>query len=218
MIKKNWAHFAALITWLLPIAYFIKTYPSLPEMVPVHFGLEGKPDRYGGKDELVLINVILSVTTLGLYLLLQFLPKIDPKKKARYSDSTFKKIAFVLVIFLSALQLFIINSAISQNLSVSKFLLPLIGLLFAYLGNLMHSIKPNYFVGIRTPWTLEDADTWRVTHQLGGKLWFAGGIVITIVTLLLPNKAGTIFFITTATVITLIPVIYSYLYFKKNKH
>jgi uncharacterized membrane protein len=218
MNKQSWAHLAALVMWLLPIGYLIKVFPSLPEMVPVHFGLEGKPDRYGGKDELVQLTAILSVVTAGIYLLIRFLPKIDPKKMARYSGDAFKKIAFALVIFLSALQLFMIHSAISQSLSVIKFLFPLIGLFFAYLGNLMHSIKPNYFVGIRTPWTLEDADTWRATHQLAGKLWFTGGIIITMVTLLLPAKAGGIFFIAAAAFIALIPVIYSYLYFKKTKH
>ena len=63
------------------------------------------------------------------------------------------------------------------------------GLLFAFMGNLMHNIKPNYFAGVRTPWTLEDPDTWRATHRLAGKLWFGGGIFVTIAVLVLPVES-----------------------------
>ena len=81
----------------------------------------------------------------------------------------------------------------------------------------MHSIKPNYFVGFRTPWTLENEDNWRKTHQLVGKLWVPGGILITLAALLLPAKAGFIVFICMISVITIIPGIYSYRYFKNHK-
>jgi uncharacterized membrane protein len=113
--------------------------------------------------------------------------------------------------------LFVIDASASGKFSLNKFLLPVMGLFFACLGNFMHNIKSNYFIGLRTPWTLEDPDTWRVTHQLAGKLWVAGGIIAAIATLLLPFKAGFIVFISITAVITLIPIVYSYLYFKKTK-
>ncbi len=216
MIKKNLADFAALIIWLLPIIYFIKIYSSLPQIVALHFGIDGKPDRFGDKGEMIWPIVLLSALTIGIYFLIKYLPKIDPKKTAGYSADTFKKISFLLVIFLSALELFIINSAITGSFTFHKFMFPLFGLFFAYLGNLMHSIKSNYFVGIRTPWTLEDPETWRATHQLGGKMWFVGGIIITISTLLLPYKIGFIIFLSITLIIALIPVIYSFIYFKKH--
>jgi uncharacterized membrane protein len=80
----------------------------------------------------------------------------------------------------------------------------------------MHSIKPNYFAGLRTPWALEDPDNWRATHRLAGKLWFAGGLVITIAVLLLPTVPGFIFFMSIVAVLVLIPFIYSYRYFKSH--
>jgi uncharacterized membrane protein len=93
----------------------------------------------------------------------------------------------------------------------------LVGLLFAFIGNIMLNIKPNYFAGIRTPWTLESEDNWCATHRLAGKLWFAGGILITILTLLIPSKAGFVVFMCCVGVLVLIPAIYSYLYFKKSR-
>ncbi len=67
----------------------------------------------------------------------------------------------------------------------------------------MHSIKPNYFAGMRTPWTLEDNDTWRATHRLAGKLWFAGGIILTIIALLLPAETGAIVFMSLVAVLVI---------------
>ena len=218
MKKNNWVNVAAIIIWLVPIIYFITIYASVPQTVPLHFGLNGKPDRYGSKEEMIWVNVLLSAVSLGVYFLIRFLPKIDPKKTAGYSAGAFKKISILLVVLLSGIQLFVINASLGGNLSLIRFLFPVLGLFFAYLGNLMHSIKSNYFIGIRTPWTLEDEDTWRATHQLAGKLWFTGGIVITIATLLFNYTIGSIIFISITVVIAIIPIVYSYIYFKKHKH
>ena len=212
MKKSNLTDVAAFVIWLLPIIYFIKIFSSLPQSVALHFGIDGKPDRFGDKGEMIWPIAILSIVTIGIYFLIKYLPKIDPKKTASVSADTFKKISFLLVIFLSALELMIVNSAMTGSFTFGKFMFPIMGLFFAYLGNLMHSIKSNYFVGIRTPWTLEDPDTWRATHQLGGKLWFFGGILITITTLFLPAKIGFAFFMTIIIIISLVPVIYSYMF------
>ena len=217
MKKNNLADLAALIIWLLPLIYFMNIYQTLPVSVPTHFGIDGKPDRYSSKQELIWIVLFLSVITLAVYFLIRYLPKIDPKKTAGYSAEIFKKISFGLIIFLSGIQFFVINSSATGSFALDKMFFPFIGLFFAYLGNLLHSIKPNYFIGIRTPWTLEDPDTWRATHQLSGKLWFFGGILITITTLFLPAKIGFVFFLTIIIIISLVPVIYSFIYFKKHK-
>ena len=63
----------------------------------------------------------------------------------------------------------------------------IIGLLFAFLGNYFKTIKPNYFIGIKTPWTLENEEVWKKTHLIGGKLWFIGGLLMAL-TFVLPNK------------------------------
>jgi uncharacterized membrane protein len=217
MKKIKSGNVVAIIIWLLPIIYFIKIYAKLPQSVPLHFGWDGKPDRYGTKQDLIWAISLLSIVTIGVYILIRLLPKIDPKKTVGYSVETFNKIAFAILILLSGVQFFIINSSLTGSFSLNKMFLPFMGLFFAYLGNLMHSIKPNYFVGIRTPWTLEDAGTWRATHQLAAKLWFTGGIIITISTLLIPLNWALPVFISITAIIGLIPIIYSYQYFKDHK-
>jgi uncharacterized membrane protein len=81
----------------------------------------------------------------------------------------------------------------------------------------MYSVKPNYFVGIRTPWALEDEDTRRKTQQLAGKLWFAAGITVTLVALFTPAKTASIMMMFVIAIITIIPAIYSYRYLQLHK-
>ena len=207
---------AAIAIWIVPILYLVSIYPTLPDIVPTHFDLNGKADQYGKKSEIILGIVILSVFAIGVYFLLQYLPKIDPKKTAGYSAETFRKIALLMVVFFTILEIMLIHASLAKNFTFNRLLFPLLGLFFAYLGNLMHSIKPNYFVGIRTPWTLEDPETWRVTHQLGGKLFFAGGVLITLLTLILHANSAFVCFISITMIIGLTPVIYSYVYYRKT--
>jgi uncharacterized membrane protein len=216
MKKFNSLDAAAIVIWLLPAAYLLYVYSSLPATVPVHFGIDGTPDRYGSRGEFLVTFFILTGTSFFLYLLMKVLPAIDPKKMVKFGEATFQKMALGLVLFLSVLTIAIIFSTINRSFKIDKLILPIIGLLFAFMGNIMHSIKPNYFFGLKTPWTLEDNDTWRATHRVAGKLWFVGGILLTIVVLLLPAEASFIVFISIIGILTLIPVIYSYIYYKRH--
>ena len=215
-MKKNiFFELFVLLIAAIPVVYLAYIYNSLPQTIPTHFGFSGKPDGFGNKSSIWVTVLIMSVLSIGLYLLVTNLSKIDPKKTAKLSRQAFQKIAIAVVLLLSAVNISIIYATVNGTFN-TKLLLPLLGLFFVYMGNMMHSIKPNYFVGIRLPWTLEDPDNWRVTHQLGGKLWFVGGIIITVCTLLLPEKVSFIIFISTVAIIVLIPIIYSYSYFKKH--
>jgi uncharacterized membrane protein len=96
-------------------------------------------------------------------------------------------------------------------------MLPFLGLLFAFLGNIFYSLKPNYFIGIRTPWSLEDEQNWRRTHQLAGKVWFAGGLLIILLSMLLPLQAAIIAFISITLIISIIPIVYSFQIYQRTK-
>ncbi len=199
---------------ILPFLYLAYKYPQLPAVVPTHFGLNGKPDATGDKSSLWQILGISGVVSILLFLLMRFLPKIDPKKSAKYSAPVFNKIAVAVVLLLCAINFIIILAAENGSFNTGNTMTVMSGVFFAFMGNIMHSIKPNYFAGIRTPWTLENEETWRKTHQLGGKIWFAGGIVIAAGGLVLSSAAATVLLITAILIMTLVPVIYSYTYFK----
>jgi uncharacterized membrane protein len=217
MKKFTAADASALVVWLIPIAYLIFIMPSLPASVAMHYGSNGEVDRYGSKSEFLFFQLLMQGVSFLVYLLLKFLPAIDPKKKVKYGESTFQKLGLGLIIFLSALNIAIIFGALHHQFNIEKVIMPITGLLFAFIGNMMNNIKPNYFAGIRTPWTLESEDTWRATHRLASKIWFGGGIVLTILMLLMSPVAGKVVFTFVIAVMVLIPVIYSYVYFKKHQ-
>ena len=204
------------LTALTPLIYLAIVYDGLNNTVPVHFNLEGKADSFGNKSTLWLAVITLAVSAILVYLLLKFIPLIDPKKKAVQSSAVYQKIAFATAILLTGIGFLIIQSAKTGSFYSSNFMFAGLGLLFAFIGNLMYSIKPNYFAGIRTPWTLEDEDTWRKTHQLASRIWVAGGIALSIFAIVLPIKILIIVFYSIMGVMVLIPVIYSYTYYKKH--
>jgi uncharacterized membrane protein len=153
-----------------------------------------------------------------VYLLLTNIYKIDPKRLAQKQPEIFLKIAMVVVVFISCMSIIILNWTATQHTMGMNLVLAMMGLLFAYMGNVMHSIKPNYFAGFRLPWTLESEENWRATHLLGSKIWFAGGILIAILALFI--KPLVMFFIMMGIVLVMviIPTVYSYRMFARSKH
>lgn len=209
--------FILVLILLLPILFTLYIYPTLPETIPTHFNISGEADGFGNKNTIWLACLLLTFVAGSVYLLITHLPKIDPKKTAGQSPEMFHKIAVTQLVFVSALNMLIIYASKAGSFGLHGLLLPLLGLFFTVLGNYMYSIKPNYFVGFRTPWTLENEDNWRKTHQLVGKIWVPGGMFITISTLLLPSKIGFIVFFSIITLMVLVPAIYSYRYFKSQQ-
>ena len=215
-MKKNVSLIIVLIVALIPLIYLATLFGSLPAMVPTHFSMDGTPDDYSKKGSLFFLVGLVALINLGTYLFLTNIQRIDPKKAANQSKETMQKIGFAITLFLTAINVIVVNSAKNSSFSL-HVLIPVLGLFFAYLGNLMISIKPNYFVGIRTPWTLEDEETWRKTHQLAGKLWFAGGMLITVLALFTPEKFALVILLAILAVVSIIPIVYSYRYFQSHK-
>ncbi len=207
----------ALIVLVIPVLYLLKVYPDLPQIVPVHFDAHGKPNDYGDKSILLKATAIFCIVGIGIFFILRNIHKIDPKKNVQYNADTFNKIATGIVVFMSAINVIIISSVVNSSFETGKLLMPLLGIFFAFMGNVMFSLKPNYFVGIRLPWTLESEDNWRKTHQLAGKVWFAGGLLITILSLLLSFNFPESVFFSIIVIMALIPMIFSFLEFRKNK-
>ena len=198
---------------LLPFVYLAYIWNRLPEKVPMHWNGAGEIDRYGDKKELLVMLFMLVGITYFVFLII---PSIDPKQKLQNMGNKLNNLRMILTLFMSGLAVFILYS-VQQKTSNPSFVLAIIGLLFAFLGNYFKTIKPNYFIGIRTPWTLENEEVWKKTHLMGGKLWFVGGLLMAL-TFVLPNKIQFYTFIGIVTVISIVPIVYSYLEFKKIKN
>lgn len=199
---------------LLPFLYLGYIWNELPDKVPVHWNLKGEIDRYGDKSELLLIPFLLP---LLVYLIFLIIPYIDPKNKIQQMGSKYQTIKALVTVFMSALALFILYAAKTQSLTNPNDFVLLIGILYLILGNYLKTIKANYFIGIRTPWTLENEIVWSDTHKMAGVMWFIGGLIIVTSSLFLARKPNFALFIAITLIITVIPVIYSYIRFNELK-
>lgn len=204
-----------LVVMAIPFIYLAYLWNSLPEKIPIHWNIKGEIDGWGTKDQLLVILLALPVLTYVLFLII---PYIDPKKKLKNMGNKFGHIKFFLVLLMSLLAVFILYSVQHQNGSNIKWAYALMGFLIVGLGNYFPAMKPNYFVGIRTPWTLENESVWKATHKMGGKLWFFGGLLMTLLVLALPTESSFVVFMTGTAVLALVPIIFSYAKYKALKN
>ncbi len=209
------------LVWLValfPVIYIILIWKQLPEKVAMHFDINGEPDRYGNKTELALMTGILFVLSVGVYYLLANINRIDPKRYAMENTSRFRKIGFAVAVFMSGLTCFIIYSSINGGSKMdTSLILAAVSFLLAVIGNYMPNLKPNYFAGMRLPWTLEDPENWKATHALAGKIWFIGGILLGIGCFVLPAKAAFVVFMTGVAAMVLIPAVFSWRFYMNKK-
>jgi uncharacterized membrane protein len=197
---------------LLPFLYLAYVWNQLPAQVPLHYNIKGEVDRYGDKSEMILIPIMLP---LLIYVIFLVVPYIDPKKQIQKMGNKYHNLKLILTLFMSALALFIIHSTKSGSLGNPNIIFIIVGALYVILGNYFKTIKANYFIGIRTPWTLENETIWKETHRLGGKVWFVGGLLAIISSLLLEPQINFKVFMGITIIIALIPIVYSYLLYRK---
>ena len=191
-------------------AYF---YPQMPEQMVSHWNASGQPDGYMGKfGGLFLMPII----TLAMYLLFIIMPKIDPlKKNIEKFRVWFDSFMLIFILFFYYIYSLTIIYNFGVEFDMTKAILPAMGVLFFFIGYVLEHAKRNWFIGIRTPWTLSNDAVWDKTHVLGSKLFKIVG-VITVLGILLPVNAFAVI-ITAIILAAIVPVVYSYFEFKKLK-
>ncbi|PIN95334.1 hypothetical protein COU56_01950 [Candidatus Pacearchaeota archaeon CG10_big_fil_rev_8_21_14_0_10_31_9] len=189
------------------------SYQYLPDKIASHWNSQGDVDGYMPKFLGIFLVPIIAV---GLFLLFILVPKIDPlkenyKKFKNYYDS----FILVMIIFMLYVYLLTIIWNFGIKFNMTSTLIPAVGALFIYIGIILRNIKRNWFIGIRTPWTISSDRVWSKTHKLGSKLFIISGI-ITILGIFFPKYM--IWFILIPVVISsIVCVVYSYLEFRKGK-
>ena len=208
------------LIWLViavPAIYLLAIWETIPQTVPLHYNLKGEIDRLGSKNELIILVAVIMAVNIGVYFLLTNIHRIDPKKYAVENKGRLFRIAFVVTVFISAVICLMLYTSIHDvTKSFFRFIFVGVGLLFSIVGNYMYNIKPNYFAGFRLPWTLENEENWRKTHLLGGKIWFAGGLIIAVICLFTPLITSVITFSIIFIIMVIIPFVYSYRLYKKQ--
>ena len=149
---------------------------QLPEQMASHWNENDQVDGYMSRFWGVFLMPLM---TLGLFLLFLVIPAIDPLKA---NIAKFRGVFNLFIVFIIGFMLYIHALTLLWSLGytgfeMSKAMLPAMGLLFILVGYLMRKAKRNWFIGIRTPWTLSSDYVWDKTHQLGAILFVASGVL-----------------------------------------
>lgn len=198
---------------LAAFAVSIYFYPMLPDRIPSHWNFRGEIDGYSGKLSGAFMLPVMNLVMYGLFI---FLPALDPKRESyKLFQSTYIYFRYLFHIFFFGMHIIIISAALGYNVDTGRLVIGGISLLFMLMGNVMGRLKHNYFVGIKTPWTLASEEVWTRTHRLGAKLWTAGGLIGVILALLDINPSW--IFVVVLLVLAFIPTVYSYILFNRLK-
>ncbi len=191
-------------------------YDQLPEKIPTHWNARGEIDAYGSKTlHLVLIPLISAL----LYLFFLVIPAIEVKGFRKNINKFYDRFGFefrtVIVAFFAGLYLITMLIALGFNIKINYFIIPAISIIFFYIGYMIQFAKRNFFIGIRTPWTLSSDVVWKKTHKLGGKLFMAAAVFMFVAGFLVENVLWVV--LVPVLTVAIVPMVYSYWIYSKPK-
>ena len=177
--RTDWPHWLMLA---LLFALAAVSWSSAPERLPVHWGLYGRVDRYGGKLEGLLLPPLVA---LAVYLAMIWLPRFDPGR-ANYASfvGAYSILRLAVLALLTGLYGVVQLWVHGREVSVVTWAPLLLGSMFVIFGGVLGKLRPNCFVGIRTPWTLSSKLAWTRTHRAGGWLFIVAGALTMAVALM----------------------------------
>jgi len=213
-MKANWRIELALLALVaMMFAAALIVWPSAPSGIPVHWNASGEVDRYGGKFEGLLLLPLLA---LGIYLLMRYLPRVDPLRAnyARFGGA-YTAIRAGVLLLMAGIYAMVIAWVMKVPIDISRAAAVAVGALFVLLGSVLGQVKPNWFVGIRTPWTLSSTESWARTHRLGGRLFIAIGVLFAITGAFKLGPFGYVA-VGAAMVVVAVLVVYSYFVWRRD--
>lgn len=212
MSSKN-THIGLLVLLAAMVAAGVYLYQELPDQVATHWNAAGEADGYSGKFWGIFLTPAL---VAGLYVLYALIPRIDPLRANIHSFRAHYN-AFFLGIAGFMTYLFLLQAAwnLGHRFDFGTAMLPACAVFLWLVGVLLTRAKRNWFVGIRTPWTLSSDKVWDKTHALGGRL-FKGAAVITLLGIPFGGAVGFWFFIVPLIAITIITLLYSYVVYLRR--
>lgn len=203
-LKSDWPVFAA---FLLDMAFALWTLPRLPDQVPIHWNAAGQADRWGSATAHALGMPFVAA---GVYLLVLLSPMIDPRRRNYALFPSALRVTRILApIFLMAVHALTILVALGYVANINTWVLLGLGAMITLMGNVMGQFRHNYFVGIRTAWTLASEEVWRRTHRMAAPFWVGAGLG-TIMAAFLPGQWGVWVALTLLGIATIVPIGYSY--------
>lgn len=210
MIKKNLPLLIITsIIILLPVCVGLILWNSLPEQIAIHWNVQGVADGFAGKTTAVFA---LPCFLLAMHWICTLVTSADPKVK-NVQGKPLTLVLWICPVISLVICSIVYAVAMGYNISIEIIMPMVMGVLFVLIGNYMPKCKQNHTIGIKIPWTLDDSENWNKTHRFAGIVWVIGGLVIIALSLL----RSVVVFFTLTVLMALLPVIYSYCIYRKNK-
>lgn len=212
-MKIDKLNISVLILSVLSFIGISVMYFYLPDTIPIHWNINGEVDNYSGKAMIFLLGAL----PVAMWILMVFLPKIDPRRENyKLHSKAYEIIIVSIILIFIALSWITVYASFGHSIKINLFVPLLIGILFIIIGNYMPTIKHNYFFGIRNPWTLANETVWRKTHKAGGYVFIAMGVLFGLEAFM-KSKTLIITSIITIGILIIAVNVYSYLLFRKIK-
>ena len=196
--------------WLGVVAFSLWARFQLPDApIATHFDLDGQPNGFSSRDQaLAFFPIMMPVLALFLWVL----PVISPKNASlKRSQLAYDTAQLAIIAFLAVVHIVLVLKALGVHIDIISILSLGAGFLFLIIGNFLPKTRFNYFMGVRTPWTLSDERVWDRTHRLAGPLFMLAGLVVILSACLLPQSWQTTILLVAALGASLIACAYSYI-------
>jgi immunity protein, SdpI family len=195
---------------VLAFAVTAVVYDHLPMLAPTHWNIDGNVD---GRIAKPWGPFVLPLTMAALFALLAILPRISPRNYDMTPFSrTYGAIQFAILGYLFFVNTLVLAAGLGWPVSVNRLMPIGLGGLFAFLGNFMGKVTPNFFVGVRTPWTLADPEVWLRTHRFAGWLMMVTGLAVAVAG---PLGVGMRWLLGAMILSALVPAVYSYFIYRR---
>ncbi|MFA5131004.1 MAG: SdpI family protein [Patescibacteria group bacterium] len=209
--KTEW--FAVLLI-ILAFITGVFYYQNFPAQVPTHWNLQGEVNGYSG---VFSASFMLPIMMLGIYLLFLLLPYLDPKKEQYIAFAgIYHKFKDLILVFLFIMYIMTGLNGLGYKVDVAFYVPILVGVLFALIGLLLKNVKTNWFMGIRTPWTLSSEAVWEKTHKLAGPVFVVAGVLMAATAFVSANLKIALFVLAIAVIVLTLPI-YSYMLYTQEK-
>lgn len=209
--KTEWLSLLLIVAVIIAAIY---VYPLLPARVPSHWGLNGQVDGWVSPLGHVLMFPGMMI---GMYLLFLILPHIEPRRQHFIESWGFYQMIrnFMMVFFAAMYGLTTYAGITASTVAVDKIVPVMVGVLFLFIGNYLTQVKSNFFMGIRTPWTLSNENNWRKTHRLGAYTFAIGGVLF-LLSPFIPTPLNFYLPIIGVCIAGFLPVLMSFIWFKQG--
>jgi uncharacterized membrane protein len=188
-------------------------YPKLPDTIPMHWDARGRVNGYGSK---TFVLVLMPLLALGIWGLMRVIPRLDPRRQ-NYEKmwGAYELVINATITILLLVHVIVIAKVLGAPITIERVVPALVGAMLIIVGNVLPQARPNWFFGIRTPWTLSNDRVWERTQRVGGYLLVMAGVA-GLLSAALPRSVGFPVFFGATTIAVIGAVAYSFVAWKQE--